>query len=259
MTAAAAPIPREVLLRLADAIGEFMVIGSFARDHWVHDVAQLPKGAQTIDLDVTIAVATFDEYHQRLARLSGPTGIGIVYEVAGWQVDIIPYGPVGPNGIIEPVEGVTLDVTGLADAAASATTWQIGDAQVKVPTLASLTGLKIIAWDYRERQTLKDARDLVGLLAATHSGPFEDALWRDEPSCQRWDYDPLMVGPYRAGREVARSWAPVSVERLARALTVERQRDLTAAMVRTTGTAAAEALDQLAAFRHGLDDDTATT
>ena len=107
-------LPPERLLRtLSDAIGDFTPVGSFARDYLVHDVAGLPRGAQTLDVDIAILVASMTDYRARLRQLDGPRGSGLTFQVEGVAVDVIPYGTeLATTGIIEPIPGVALDVTG---------------------------------------------------------------------------------------------------------------------------------------------------
>lgn len=208
-------LPDRLLRELDDVVGAYTLVGSFARDYWIHDVCGMPRGADTKDVDISILVSSFTSYRARLKSLHGLRGTGLAFRVADVVVDIIPFGSdIAPGGILEPVPGVTLDVTGMAESVESGVTITAGERTLQVPTLASMIGLKLIAWDYRRDSTHKDARDLGPLLRATYHEPFEAEVWADESAGARWGYDDLLMGPYRAGRELRSTWQPSSRERL---------------------------------------------
>lgn len=250
--AEASALPFSVLAEIQAIVPELTLVGSFARDYWVHHVANLPIGAQTLDVDVTILVKSMAEYRERLGPLDGPTGMGVVFHVQGHRVDIIPYGAVAQSGIIEPVPGVTLDVTGMAEAAQHAITVTAEGQQARLPTLASMIALKLVAWGYRGHTTDKDARDLGPLLNATHHGPFADEMWQDDEAGQRYDYDDTLMGPYRVGIEVHDTWRPDSLHRLHSYLAGEQQETLAARITRSGGGTVERRVEQLAAFVQGL-------
>ena len=245
-------LPFSIVAELQAIVPELTLVGSFARDYWVHYVAGLPMGALTLDVDVTILVQSMAEYRERLGQLDGPTGVGVVFRVQGQLVDIIPYGDVAQNGIIEPIPNVTLDISGMAEAAQHAITVTADGQQVRLPTLASMIALKVVAWGYRGGATDKDAGDLGPLLDATYQGPFADEVWRDDEAGQRWGYDDALMGPYRAGVEVHDTWKPDSMNRLRSYLAGEQQQILGARMARSGGGSFERRVEQLAAFAQGL-------
>lgn len=243
--------PERLLTVLNGLVPDFTLVGSFARDYRVRNVAGLPEVAQSLDVDIAILVPSLAEYRERLKQLDGPNGLGIRFSVDGFEVDVIPYGPeVAPDGVVEIVEGVTLDVTGMAEAVETADLVQVGETQVKIPALSSMIGLKLVAWSYRRGTTLKDARDLGSLLRATYHGPDGDALWSDDAAGQRWDYDDMLVGPYRAGRQLAASWQPRSVSRLLEALDA---RGVATQIARLARSQAGLLAEQVGALRVGLE------
>lgn len=245
-------LPFSVLAELTAVVPELTLVGSFARDYWVHYVAGLPLGAATLDIDVTILVASLNEYRERLRPLDGPTGVGIVFHVQDQQVDIIPYGDLAENGIVEPMPGVTLDITGMAEANQHSVTVMADGQHARLPTLASMIALKVVAWSYRGETTNKDARDLGPLLDATYNGPFADHLWQDEEAGRRWNYDDTLMGPYRAGVEVFSTWQPDSIARLRSYLASDKKETLAARMARHGGGSIERRLEQLRAFSKGL-------
>lgn len=248
----AGALPFSVVAEVQAFAPELILVGSFARDYWVHYVAGLPLGALTLDIDVTVLVSSMAEYRERLRPLDGPTGIGVVFSIQNQRVDIIPYGAVAKDGIIEPTPEVTLDVTGMAEAAQHAVTVTAGEQHIRLPTLASMIALKMIAWGYRGHWTDKDARDLGPLIDASYSGPFIVELWQDDEAGQRWEYDDTLMGPYRAGVEVNETWQPESLKRLHSYLSGEQIQTLAARVSRFSGGSFEQRREQLSAFRLGL-------
>ncbi|HEX8973534.1 hypothetical protein [Oryzihumus sp.] len=245
-------LPVGVLKELSDVVPEMALVGSFARDYWIHTVAGLPLGAQTMDVDITILVSSMEEYRHRLKRLEGPTGTGLVFRVQGHRVDVIPYGGITDDGIVEPTPGVTLDVTGMEEAVETAVRVKVDDLEIRIPTLASMIGLKVVAWAYRRDSTHKDARDLGPLLDATHSGPFKEAVWADEDAGDLWSYDPMLVGPFKAGREVRDSWQQKSIAHLVQLLEPSARAVLAARIVHEQGGQGTVRQEQLEAFAFGV-------
>lgn len=245
-------LPVSLLEELRAHLTGFALIGSFARDYWVHGVAGLSPGALTLDVDITILAGSMEEYRERVRALDGPRGTGLVFSVHGHTVDVIPYGDVAVGGIVEPAPGVTLDVTGMAESVEHAVEIGVGTGVVLIPTLASMIGLKLIAWAYRSASTVKDARDLGPLLDATHHGPFADALWRDDESCERWDYDDVLVGPYRAGRELGTTWREESLHALIETCDRNMLDELAARISRESRGRTEIRREQLAALLHGV-------
>ena len=253
MTGPLAELPEGLLHTLSAVIPDFTLVGSFARDHRVHTIAGLPRVAQTLDVDIAILVPSMTDYRTQLKPFNGPHGTGIAFLIDGIQVDVIPYGPqIAPQGIVEPLEGVTLDVTGMRESAASAEQVHIGTATVRIPTLSSMIGLKLIAWAYRNHMTQKDARDLGPLITATYHGPAADAVWADRDAGQKWDYDDMVIGPYLAGRELAATWEQESLQRLIRILDPTGIAELATQIARPSTTQITLIAEQLAALRHGI-------
>lgn len=106
---------------------------------------------------------SLDAYREQLRPFFGSNAAGIRFQVDGFQVDVIPYGPlVATGGVVEPAEGFTLDIMGMAEAAATAETVTLGSTAVRVPTLSSMIGLKLVAWHCRHGGNGGGARRAAG-------------------------------------------------------------------------------------------------
>lgn len=172
----------------------------------------------------------------------------------GFGVDVISYGSkVAPSGIVETADGITLDVTGMAEAAAGAEQIRAGSTTtIQVPTLSSMIGLKVIAWNYRGATTQKDARDLGPLLRATYHGPNSEVVWEVSEAGERWDYDDVLVGPYLAGQELRAKWRPESIERLTDILDDSGIATLATQISRHERTPSGQLVEQITALRAGI-------
>lgn len=241
--------PTHVFRTLDRELGDYFVIGSIARDLWAHVVAGLPPGRLTEDLDVSVEVASLTELQDRTAAMDGPNASGVRYQVADVRVDVIPYGQIEKSNLVEPAEGVVLDVTGMRDAAATSVAVTVDhDLVVRFASLPAMIALKLVAWGIRRGHTSKDAADLGLLIDASQAGPFEEACWTDEAAAARWDYEPALVGPYRMGLDLAGSFSEACLERLVQLLDGEDVARLAAQLPKR----ALPRMEQLDALAAGL-------
>jgi predicted nucleotidyltransferase len=212
-------LPLEALRSLGESVGDFVLIGQVAIDLVTRGQAHLPPDRLTRDVDVAIAVASRQEFHDRVLPLGPKQGTSFRFRVAGSAVDVLPYGDlaVGHEVIVDEDH---LDVAGMADADRTAVTMDLGEGVlVRVASLSSLVALKLIAWTVRGTRTNdKDAHDVTLLLRASGSGDFEDELWNDNEALEAVEFDPYLAGPYRVGRQIAGTFETKVVDRIVDAL-----------------------------------------
>lgn len=212
-SAHATEFPLPVLASLKDTMGDWFLIGAFARDLVVNCAAELPRGSETFDVDIAIAVADDAQYRARVASLAKAGGSRIRYRADGFAVDVIAYGEIAPDNRFETDE-TTLDVTGLAEARACAIQVVFdGDLEIWCASLHAQVLLKLIAWQARGGATTKDARDLALLLEAAHSGIYKDQVWTDDDALEACGFVEDLAGAYRIGRLIARDFHEASLER----------------------------------------------
>lgn len=240
--------PVEALHQLRSLIGDFVVVGALARDFVVHGLAGLPRGRDTRDLDVAVAVPGRDAYAAALDSIGPPGGLILRREIAGVDVDLIPFGELEQEGVVEIQDGVVLDVTGMREAFETAISVTLkSGSSVKTANLTGMILLKLVAWDMRGRTDNRDATDLGALLDASYSGVFWDRCWEPGSATERWDWDERMVGPHLEGQGVGRMATPRTAERLRGILSRDAVDRL---VLKIPGH---ERRQQLAAFREGLD------
>lgn len=208
-------VPIELLEELHRMLGEVMVVGAHARD--LHLVAAgRPASRRTVDLDLAIAVSSQEQYERLLpdARRSA-NGMGVT--VMGVAVDVIPFGGVGDeNNVIEPTDGILLDVTGMKEAFDTALTVTLPSGGcVRVPTLDAMVVLKTVAWGMRRDREPKDApdlRDLLGIAGGDDHVEVWEALDVGELVVQ-YDSRPELAACHQMGRRIALHFTPPTVER----------------------------------------------
>lgn len=221
---AADVVPVNVLARLDDLIGDYLLVGARARDLITYCIAGLPLGRATLDVDISVAVRDHAELSELMSTLRTGRRKGVRFSVGKMPVDLLPYGNIASRGIVEPDEGVFLDVTGMCEARATALAITVAKNQcVNCASLAAILLLKLVAWDVRRSYSGKDAQDLAILLDASHSGLYEEHCWGDDGAL--YDYDPFLVGPYLQGRAIAGDFTEASASRILPLLSDRQQRE----------------------------------
>ena len=200
-------VPVEFIEQVMQELGGFedlVIIGATARDLLASHAGNLPIQRITKDLDVAVAVSTMGRYRHLTARLqarhSEPQ-----FLLEGRPVDVIPFGGVERARHVTFENDHRLDVTGLAEAAASKVSVVLRqDLAVPVASLAAQCALKVLAWrDRRYVARDKNALDLCLLLEASSRGVYEDSVWSDVEALEATAYDVSEAGAYRTGREAA--------------------------------------------------------
>lgn len=254
----------ELLSLLQFRIGDFVLVGAYARDIVCTGLAGLERSMpRTHDIDIAIGVARDGDYESLVSQLEGHRFRSrmrfCLSEHPEVPIDVIPYGP----GVADP-ENISLDAdraldaTGMAEAAACALPVAVNPSVVlRVPPLHALLALKFIAYGLRiEFGDQKDARDADLLLDATCRGPVgeEDCFAHADVAPTRYDFDQEMIGPWLAGVRLRRDMGEVVTQRVLAVLEDER---LPGVMTRATdrrlsAPTSAERRGHLAAFADGL-------
>lgn len=208
------PVAEPVLAELASALGDldipFLVIGAAARDLAIHARQGATAVRATLDLDIAVAVDSSAEFEAIGARLPRSPHVPHRFDVLGTEVDVVPFGPVESGRSICFANDHRLDVTGLAEAAATSLPVLLpGGALVRVASPAAQTALKVLAWRDRGHGHSKDALDLFTILAAMSEHPFDDEVWADTRALEATDHDIRLAACYRTGVLAA---APFAVD-----------------------------------------------
>jgi len=222
------PVPDEMLremLSRADQCGvQLLVVGAAARDLLISGVTRSAPARATSDVDLAVAVQSWADVDCLTAGLKQARGGAHTFTVLDVDVDVIPFGAIEhADRTIMWANDQAMNVLGFQEALAEAVPVTLpGGGDVLVASLSAQAVLKLFAWQDRHHAVDdRDAIDLRAILGASSQGPYLDELYETEDQLlQRYDFDPLLAGAARAGREAARC---MSGEALTAAIDIIRQ------------------------------------
>lgn len=234
----------------------YLLIGAFARDVHVHLRAGRPLPRATVDVDIGIAVPNADVFRRELERLDRygtlrtrrrlPPSVG-----GDLPLDVLPFGPIAREGIFE-IDEIQYDIRGLEESFRHADVLEIDDGtRVRLPTLSSLIGLKLIAWAIRRKST--DATDLATLLDVSADEPYADEIWDPAAGAGEYDYELALEGPHVQGKRLSVTFGPLARGRVLEVL--DPRGDLADdlnAITPSRGVASPSREAQFSALRHGI-------
>jgi predicted nucleotidyltransferase len=232
------------VLRALDKIASalncpFFVAGATARDLMLVNVFGLRPGRATRDIDLGIAVESWDQFQVLKDRLIA-TGAFAANSTAQQRVvyadpdigfsvpvDLIPFrGVASADGTVAwpPNRDIVLNVAGFEEAWESALQFEIERGiTVRVASIPGLTVLKLIAWADRGSGNNKDAADLHRLLTTYADAGNLDRLYEEEGDLlEAAAFDLEVAGAQLLGRDSARICQPNTFEQVHSLLTTER-------------------------------------
>jgi predicted nucleotidyltransferase len=245
------------VLRAVDEIASalncpFFVAGATARDLILVNVFGLHPGRATHDIDLGIAVESWDQFRVIKDRLIATGTFNtdsraqqrVVYTDAGAgfsvPVDLIPFrGVASPTGTVAwpPTRDIVLNVAGFEDAWAAALQIEIEqDLVVRVASIPGLTVLKLIASADRGSVNNKDAADLHRFFTSYADAASVDRLYEEEADLlEATAFDLELAGAQLLGMDCAPVCKPATFEQIRSVLTTERHRErLTTQMTQTS-------------------------
>ena len=229
----------EVAKTLHDAaagiVDRWLIVGATARDLILQHAYGLPERRKTADLDVAVAVASWEMFAALESRLLAngarrhPT-VTHEFFVGNWKVDVIPFAGVEKNGVIRwPPHGETeLNVTGFAEASSNALDVILpGGIEVRVTSLPGLLILKFIAWKDRHwRYPLRDGIDIRTLIESYAQQWNQERLYEEAGDLlQHFGFDNSRAAAALLGRDVASIAQPRTLRTLMAILEAETGAD----------------------------------
>jgi predicted nucleotidyltransferase len=157
----------EVALDAAEGLkpDHIMVVGARCRDILHSTLGHTFPTAATRDLDLALALSSWDAYRALAASFSRAGNTGIRFRIANENVDLLPFGSVeDPDGVVEPPSrGEPLSVWAFEKIFASSLPLSLTDSlPIRIPTVEGYAAAKLGAWlDRSEWHEAKDAGDLV--------------------------------------------------------------------------------------------------
>ena len=224
MTAFSLNLPnKQDLIFLAELVADLravapdvsvLLVGAVARDLLLFHAHGIRTGRATVDVDLALAVADWNDFERLRQSLLASGSFSPVPKVAykllhrrRMEVDLIPFGGVElADGTIGwPPEGHTvMSVLGFQEALASSITalLPLGQ-QVAVVSLPMLAVLKVLAWSQRRtRQPGKDASDIMLILDNyLDAGQAERLHSEADHLFAAGDFDYERTGSWLAGKD----------------------------------------------------------
>lgn len=200
-----------------------VIVGATARDLILHHVHQLPITRATRDLDIAVAVGSWEAYSELAKKLvdggarSDPK-VTHRFFVSEWKIDVVPFGSVEQNGVIVwPRLGTEMSVAGFHEASQHALEVLLpGDVRSFVASPPALLMLKVIAWEERHLTDPRhDAVDIKTLLESYAAPWNQDRLYDEADDLLRqFGYDNTRAGAALLGRDTAAIARPETLQRL---------------------------------------------
>lgn len=165
------PVARvvEAALDAADELSsdDVMLVGAWCRDTLHSALGHTFATAATRDLDLALALSSWDSYRALAAAFPRVGDTGIRFRIADVDVDLLPFGAIEePPGIAEPPSrGETLSVWAFEEIFVASLPLALLTETIRIPTVAGFTAAKLGAWlDRSAWLEAKDASDIALIL-----------------------------------------------------------------------------------------------
>jgi predicted nucleotidyltransferase len=156
----------EAVLQAAQQLhaDRIMIVGAWCRDILHTALGHSFATAATHDLDLALALSSWDAYSDLAASFVRAGNSGIRFRIANTAVDLLPFGEIErPPGFVEPPSrGEAFSVWALEEVFSAAFPLDLSNAlTIRIPTIACYAATKIGAWlDRCEWHEVKDGADL---------------------------------------------------------------------------------------------------
>lgn len=255
----------ELTRRIQSAAGSlpFFMIGAMARDLLLQHTHGIHTGRQTRDVDFAFHVETWAAFETVRSRLVDAGEFKEVQDVAhrlrfgNLIVDLVPFGAIekADRTIAWPDDSTVMSVIGFREAFDSTILISLpGRVGLRVPNLAALTLLKLMAWEQRRfTAPKKDAHDLSLILRNYLNAGNQERLYTEAVHLlDRPDFDYEMAGAWLLGRDMSNLLAQDAREHVARLLDKEADPNGALRMVGDLSDDSARALLLIHSLRAGF-------
>jgi predicted nucleotidyltransferase len=144
---------------------DIMVVGAACRDVLHAGMEHSFLTVATLDLDLGLALSDWGVFEELVDHLPRAGNTGIRYRIAGWPVDLLPFGEVeDPDGVVvPPTRPESISVWAFEEIFAASSVLDLSESlQIRIPTVAGYAAAKLGAWlDRCEWGETKDAADLL--------------------------------------------------------------------------------------------------
>lgn len=214
----------ETIQRVADQHSlTIFIIGATARDITMTMLYGASAQRATQDVDFGICVNDWDDFKKLKKSLleQGFTEGREVHRLLGSNlipVDIVPYGNLSSNGVIEwpPAGDIQMTVLGFEEANRAALLINLSESglNVRVASPEGVALLKLISWSERDATNRKkDATDISFLAMNYFRLPkTENRSYDDERILVRFNYVIPVIGAYLLGQDIVQLASEESIE-----------------------------------------------
>jgi predicted nucleotidyltransferase len=245
-----------------DFVDRSLVVGATARDLILHHVHDLPITRATVDLDIAVAVRSwevFDRLERQIIAEGGRRDPKVRHRffAADWKIDVVPFGQVEADGvIIWPDTHAEMIVAGFDEASTHAVQVILpGGVPASVASPPALLMLKLIAWEDRHlAQPRHDALDIRTLIDSYAAPWNEDRLYDDaDDLLVRFGYDNALAAAALLAHDAASIARPATAARIRKIIERETSGD-TLVLAADMGRLVEDNLAFLEAVRIGFQD-----
>ncbi len=205
----------------------FFVVGATARDIILEHQFDIKPGRATIDIDIGVLVAGWDQFETLKEELVHSTRFSPSKETQrliygdNFPVDIIPFGVIARNDASiawPPGHEIRMSVAGFQECYQHAVFVKLSsnpELIVKVVSLAGLALLKLISWDDNPERRSKDAPDLFLIIRHYLDAGNLDRLFDEGTDIieeDNYDYD--LASARFLGRDIGNISSPATKTKL---------------------------------------------
>jgi predicted nucleotidyltransferase len=162
-----------------------MVVGAACRDILHAALGHSFATVATRDLDLGLALPNWDVFEELAGEFPKAGDTGIRYKIAGWPVDLLPFGEVeDPDGVVKPPSRrESISVWAFEEIFAASTALELSKSlQIRIPDVAGYGAAKLGAW--LDRSAWGETKDAADLALAAHwyaeSGDVQQRLYDTE-------------------------------------------------------------------------------
>lgn len=193
----------------------FFVVGAYARDIILKHCYGRSPHRMTIDIDLGINIASWGQFDTLISSLIAtgkfsPTREQQRYLFKTIPIDIVPFGAIADKRLRiawPPEHTLLMSVAGFNEAFENSIMVRINsdpELNVKVPTLAGLAVMKLIAWKEKYPERQKDAVDLMLIMHEyEHAGNFDRFYEKEQDLLREEGFDNQLAGIRLLGRDMA--------------------------------------------------------
>jgi len=196
----------------------FFIVGATARDIILEFVYSKKVFRATYDIDFGVNVKDWEEFNNLISLLTQENSFVKAKNIEHrllfkevYPVDIVPFGKIASKeGIFEwPNENKEFTVLGFEEAYKNSDLVKVRnnpDVTVNLATAHSLAVLKIISWNERYPERLRDASDLLLIIESYLEVENQERLFEEEEDLVDKNFDFTIAGARLLGRDIAKSF-----------------------------------------------------